>query len=206
MESKLIRFEQKVIKKAIQERDQLLTYIDEIAKKTLKEKQIEYKKKAAEIYRKGIDDVRKEARMIISAAKNDGQSSVVAKRDEIINSLFRELEVRLREYVKSEDYREYFAEKLNEAISVVLQFQSIPRTAELVFAEYDYENNLKLAQPGAQRLMSRGIRVQFKKSDRDFIGGCIIVLPNIGRVLDNSIKSLVLKEREQFLSWSNLSL
>ena len=42
--------------------------------------------------------------------------------------------------------------------------------------------------------------------DFDFIGGCVIGLPTIGKVIDNSMKSDVLKEREQFLSWSNLSL
>lgn len=86
--------------------------------------------------------------------------------------------------------------------------KAIPRKAEICFAAYDYDHRLKLAEAAAQRLMGRGIRVTFQKSEKDFdfIGGCVIGLPTIGKVIDNSMKSDVLKEREQFLSWSNLSL
>ena len=192
IDSKLRRFEHNVINMAAMERDQMLAEIDEITKNTLKETKSAYTKSAKEMYTKGMEDVRKEARMIISAAKNNGQSSVVSKRDEIIDSVFQELENRLREYVQSKAYEAYFTYKLNEAVDAVLSMTKIPRTAEICFA--------------AQRLMGRGIRVTFQKSENDFIGGCMINLPTIGRVIDNSMKSDVLKEQEQFLSWSNLSL
>lgn len=206
IDSKLRRFEHNVINKAAMERDQMLAEIDEITRNTLKETKSAYTKSAKEMYTKGMDDVRKEARMIISAAKNNGQSSVVSKRDEIIDSVFEELENRLREYVQSKDYETYFTYKLNEAVDAVLSMTKIPRTAEICFAAYDYDHHLKLAEFAAQRLMGRGIRVTFQKSENDFIGGCMINLPTIGRVIDNSMKSDVLKEQEKFLSWSNLSL
>lgn len=208
IDSKLRRFEHNVINKAAQERDRLLAEFDEATKNALKETKASYTKSAKEMYAKGMDEVRKEARMIISAAKNDGQSSVVAKRDEIIDSVFRELEDRLREFVRSKEYETYFTYKLNEAADAVLAMKAIPRKAEICFAVYDYDHRLKLAEAAAQRLMGRGIRVTFQKSEKDFdfIGGCVIGLPTIGKVIDNSMKSDVLKEREQFLSWSNLSL
>lgn len=206
IDSKLRRFEHNVINKAAMERDQMLAEIDEVTKNALKETKAAYTKSAKEMYRKGMDDVRKEARMIISAAKNNGQSSVVSKRDEIIRSVFEELESRLREYVQSSAYETYFINKLNEAVDAVLSMAKIPRTAEISFAAYDYDHRLKLAEPAAQSLMGRGIRVTFQKSENDFIGGCTVNLPTIGRLIDNSMKSDVIKEREQFLSWSNLSL
>ena len=104
IDSKLRRFEHNVINKAAMERDQMLAEIDEITKNTLKETKSAYTKSAKEMYTKGMEDVRKEARMIISAAKNNGQSSVVSIGDEIIDSVFQELENRLREYVQSKAY------------------------------------------------------------------------------------------------------
>lgn len=206
MDSKLRRFEHNVINKAAQERDSLLAEIDAVTKEALKETNAVYSRSAKDMYTKGMDDVRKEARMIISAAKNEGQSSVVSKRDEIIGSVFQELENRLKEYIRSSEYEKYFTHKLNEAVDAVLAISSIPRIAEISFVEYDYDNHMKLAEAPAQRLMSKGIRVIFKKSDTDFIGGCMIGLPNVGRVIDNSMMSDILREREDFLSWSNLSL
>lgn len=206
IDSKLRRFEHNVINKAALERDQLLAEIDEITKNALKETKASYTKNAKEMYQKGMDEARKDARMIISAAKNNGQSSVVSKRDEIIDSVFEELENRLREYVQSKEYETYFTYKLNEAVGAVLSMAAIPRTAEIGFVSYDYDHHLKLAEPAAQRLMERGIRVTFQKSENDFIGGCVINMPAIGRMIDNSMKSDVLRERESFLSWSNLSL
>mgnify|MGYP001091304092 CR=1 FL=1 len=214
IDSKLRRFEHNVINKAAQERDRLLAEIDEATKNALKETKESYTKSAKEMYAKGMDEVRKEARMIISAAKNDGQSSVVAKRDEIIDSVFRELENRLREFVQSKEYETYFTYKLNEAADAVLAMKAIPRKAEICFAVYDYDHRLKLAETAAQRLMGRGIRVTFQKSEKDTEVMAHLLRDNydgdmlgtIGKVIDNSMKSDVLKEREQFLSWSNLSL
>ena len=69
IDSKLRRFEHNVINKAAQERDRLLAEIDEATKNALKETKASYTKSAKEMYAKGMDEVRKEARMIISAAK-----------------------------------------------------------------------------------------------------------------------------------------
>ena len=206
IDSKLRSFEYNVINKAAQERDTLLAEIDEATKEALKETKASYTRNAKDMYAKGMDEVRKEARLIISAAKNDGQTSVVSKRDQIINSVFEELEDRLNAFVKSGEYEGYFTRKLNEAVDAVLAVSTIPRTAEICLMEYDYNRFLKVCEPMVQRLMGRGIRTAFRMSETNFIGGCIINLPTIGRVIDNSMRSDVLKEREKFLSWSNLSL
>lgn len=206
IDSKLRRFEQNVINKAAEERDRMLAELDETTRNALQDTKAAYVRSAKEMYRKGMDEARKEARMIVSAAKNNGQSSLVATRDEIIRSVFETLEERLAAYVQSREYEVYFTYKLNEAVNAVLSMTKIPRTAELCFAAYDSEHRLKLAEPAAQRLMGRGIRVTFRKSETDFIGGCMICLPTIGRVIDNSMRSEMQKEQEQFLSWSQLSL
>ncbi len=206
IDSKLRHFEHNVINKAAQERDQMLAELDAATRDALKETRAAYTQSAKALYAKGMDEARKEARMILSAAKNDGQTSVVSKRDEIINSVFEELELRLKKYVQSEEYKAYFTRKMEEAADVVLSIPTIPRKAEICLVEYDYEHHMQLAGPVAQRLMGRGIRVTFKKSEDDFIGGCVINLPTVGRVIDNSMRSDVMKEREDFLSWSHLSL
>ncbi len=206
VDSKLRRFESNIINKAETERDTLLSELEAESKKSLGELRVTYTKSARAMYAKEMDDVRKEARVIISEAKNARQSSVVSKRSEIIDSVFNELELKLKEYVRGEEYEKYFTDKLDEAVNAALSLSSIPRKAELVFAPYDYDNRIQLAGSAAQRLMGRGVRVSFHKSETDFIGGCIVRLPNLGRVIDNSMKSDIMLERERFLSWSHLSV
>lgn len=206
IDAKLRRFERNVVNKAESERDLLISEVDASIKKSLNEARETYTKGAKAMYAKEMEEVRKEARMIISEAKNNRQSSVVSKRSEIIDSVFAELEQKLREYVKSVEYEEYFKRRLDEASDAALSLSSIPRKAEIVFAPYDHENRQQLAGFAAQKLMGRGVRVTFHKSETDFIGGCIIRLPNLGRVIDNSMKSDIMMERERFLSWSNLSV
>lgn len=152
IDSKLRRFEHNVINKAAQERDRLLAEIDEATKNALKETKASYTKSAKEMYAKGMDEVRK-SRRIISAAKNECQSSVVAKRDEIIDSVSANWRTGSENLCGAKNMKQYFTYKLNEAAEAVLQRRQPKKGKEICFAAYDYDLAWKLAEAGRQRLM-----------------------------------------------------
>ena len=48
--------------------------------------------------------------------------------------------------------------------------------------------------------------IDVRTTEEDIIGGCVISVNSLGLIIDNSIRADVLRERADFLSWSNLSL
>ena len=101
IEVKLRNFERTVINRAAQDRDAMLAEIDAKTAEVLREAAKQYEAEARELYLKGMEDVKKEARSIVSAAKNKGQTHLVHVRNEIIDSVFAELTEKLRAFTET---------------------------------------------------------------------------------------------------------
>jgi vacuolar-type H+-ATPase subunit E/Vma4 len=140
IDKKLRNFERVVITEAVKFRDNLLADIEQRKKEALKEIRDRYVKEAELIHEKGLEDVRKEERHIVSAAQNDAQTKLVQKRNDILNNVFDELVIKLREFVKTDDYTNYIHNRLNEAFmrgSALLAGSSIEVLIELTKADCD---------------------------------------------------------------------
>ena len=201
IEEKLKYFEKTVIAQAIHDRDTLSQAFDREMKEALSEAEAMYKKEAKDKYCKDIEETRKEARLIVSAAKNQGQTALAQKRNDIINRVFELLEERLRAYTQTPDYDKFFHEKLSEA----MRSGQYEGTVTIFLTRDDAEKKSDVVNRLAIKYLP-GISVKVEISTEDIIGGCKLRIPASGRLIDNSIRALMDQEREQFLSWSRLAI
>lgn len=201
IEEKLEYFEKTVIAQAIHDRDAFHQTLENKMKEALSEAEAVYQKEMERQYRKEIEETRKEARLIVSAAKNQGQTALMQKRNDIIDQVFKKLEERLRAFTKSEAYHEYFRNKLSQA----MQSGKYDGTVTVLLSKEDAQSKSKLVDQLAVRYLP-GVSVTLQTDSEDIIGGCRLRAPSSGRLVDNSIRALIEQEREQFLSWCNLAI
>ncbi len=205
-ENKLKNFERAAILKAEKQRDEINAELDKATSEALADCRKTFKRTASKIKSKGIDEARKEARLIVSTAQNKGQSAIMAKRNEIIGEVFSRLVEKLRAFTASEKYGELFEKRLEDALNAAMVYlgESNSKIYIDVTAE-DAEKRSDLIEAVSDKIVVWA-QAEIRVTKEDIIGGCVISVPSLGLVIDNSVRADVLREREDFLSWSNLSL
>lgn len=201
IEEKLEHFEKTVITQAMREKDTLEEAFENKMEAALSQAETVYKKESRALYRKNIEDTQKEARLIVSTAKNQGQTALAQKRNAIIDQVFEKLEVKLKEYVRSPEYEAFFRKQLVQA----MESGRYEGTVTVILSKEDAESRSDSVNRMAIRYLP-GISVKVEISAEDMIGGCKMRIPSSGRIVDNSIRAMMDTEREQFLSWSKLAI
>ncbi len=201
IEEKLECFEKTVITQAIQERDAMEDAFSGKMKTALSEAEEGYRKEAKAVYRKAVEDTQKEARLIVSAAKNRGQTSLAQRRNDIIDKVFDKLEIKLKDYTKSHEYGAFFNKKLIQA----MKSGRYDGTVVVILSPEDAERRSDDVNRLAIKYLP-GVSVKVEISSEDMIGGCKLCVLSSGRMIDNSIRAMMDIEREQFLSWSKLAI
>ena len=206
IEVKLRNFERTVINRAAQDRDAMLAEIDAKTAEVLREAAKQYEAEARELFLKGMEDVKKEARSIVSAAKNKGQTHLVHVRNEIIDSVFEELTEKLRAFTETPEYDVYFTKRAEAALKMAaVHLGDRQGKVKILLTAQDFAQRKQMVQRLAERVFMWA-SVMIETAAEDLIGGCRVEIPEYGKVIDNSMRSDVLREKEEFLSWSNLSL
>ena len=207
IEEKLTSFEKMVINSAVKERNHYSQELETRKKTELKDAKSRYRQEVKVSYLKGLEEVQKEARFIVSTAKNEGQTALAQKRNAIIDLVFSELTEKLRVFVKSAAYNDYFTKKLKEALeaaAVVYQNGGAGKTIQVLLTAADASEKEKLVRAISADILP-GAAIHIESYEEDILGGCCLVLPEAGRAIDNSLLSAVKRERDEFLSWSKLS-
>lgn len=207
IEEKLASFEKSVIHSAVRERDHYSQELERRKTAELKEAKNRYRQEVRVSYSKGLEEVQKEARFIVSTAKNEGQTALAQKRNAIIDLVFSELTEKLRAFVRSAAYENYFTKKLKEALAaaaVVYQNGGAGKTIRVLLTAADASDKEKLVRAVSADILP-GAAIHIESCEEDILGGCCLVLPEAGRAIDNSLLSAVKRERDTFLSWSKLS-
>ncbi len=201
IEEKLEYFEKTVITQAVQEKDTLEAAFENKMKAALSQAEAVYKRESKAVYCKAVEDTQKEARLIVSTAKNRGQTALAQKRNDIIDSVFGKLEEKLKDYVRSSEYEQFFERKLVQA----MESGRYDGTVTVILSKEDAETRSGSVNSLAIRYLP-GVSVKVEISTEDMIGGCKMRIPSSGRIIDNSIRAMMDAEREQFLSWSKLAI
>ncbi len=206
IDEKLRNFERTVIHQATQDRDELLEELERRTAQELQETRALYERDAKERHRKGLEDVKKEARYVVSEAQNNGQNALVSKRNEIMDSVFEELRERLRQFTDTPEYLAFFQRKTTEALTnAAVHLGDRQGQIEIQITQKDFDTKKEEILSRVEHVFLWAVP-KVSVCEEDIIGGCRVLLPEYGRVIDNSILSAILLERESFLSWSNLSL
>ena len=86
-DEKLKNFERTVLQKAEKRRDEINKELDSAVGDALASCKKSFRREAARYRSKGVEEARKEARLIVSTAQNKGQHAIMTKRNEIIDHL-----------------------------------------------------------------------------------------------------------------------
>lgn len=205
-EEKLKHFEQTVLGSAERMRDGINSELDRQTAEALDECRNAYKREASKMRHKGIEEARKEARLIVSTAQNKGQTALMSKRSEIIDEVFDALTDRLRAFTVTEPYDKYFTKRLVDALNAATVHLG-ESNARIVIevSDGDFKKMAGLINETAEAIVVWA-QTDVIVSEDDIIGGCVVRVPSLGLVIDNSMKADAVREREDFLSWSGLSL
>ena len=207
IDEKLASFEKSVISSAIRERDHYSRELDRRKNAELKEAKNRYRQEVRISYLKGLEEVQKEARYIVSTAKNEGQTALAKKRKDIVDSVFSDLTDKLRAFTRSDGYNAYFTKKLKEALTVaaaVYQNGGAGKTVNILLTAADVSARENLVRTMAADILPDAA-INIETCEDDILGGCFLMLPEAGRAIENSLFSSVKRERDEFLSWSKLS-
>ncbi len=205
-EEKLKRFESAALLKAEQRRDTINAELDKATSEALAESRKKFRRESAKTRSKALSEARKEARLIVSTAQNRGQTALMAKRNEIIDQVFSKLIERLQAFVASDEYESFFAKRISEALNAATLHLGESNSG--IYIDVTESDSKKYADL-IERISDKVVVWAFSEvrvTKEDIIGGCVVRVPSLGLVIDNSIKADVLREHEDFLSWSNISL
>lgn len=205
-EEKLQAFEQLVMKRAEELRDDINKELDAKTEEALASYRKQYRHEAARMRSKGLSETRKEARWIVSNAQNKGQNSLMYKRNEIIDRVFDTLTERLASFTRTEAYDDYFRKRLVDSVqAAAVHMGESNERVKILVTQQDLDAKAELIQDIFEAI-AVWAQAEVAVCEEDIIGGCIVTIPSLGLAIDNSMKADVARERESFLSWSGLTL
>lgn len=189
MEAKLDAFSETVLGEAKRKSDETDTATEAIRAEKTEKKHNEFLEDAYRMIQSAVNKVRRAESEKVLRAENEMKKDILKCRESIIDSVFGEVEKRLSDYTKSDEYKTYFKNKLSEAISAVGEGK------KTVFVT---ERDLEAASECGEIVKA--------VSERGFIGGVRIVNEDKGIIADYSFGEALAEARGDFLQKSGLSI
>lgn len=189
MEAKLAAFSETVLNEAKKRSDETDAKIEAIRAEKTERKHNEFLEEAYRKIQSAVTKTRRSENERVLRAENGVKHEILKRREEIIDSVFNEAELRLSEFAKSEKYKTYFEKKAAEAMECVGDGEKI-----IYVTERDV-NLLKDLDAAVETV-----------NERSFIGGVRVLNKDKGIIADFSFGELLSSERDEFLRKSGLSI
>ncbi|MCX7903365.1 MAG: hypothetical protein N2486_02530 [Caloramator sp.] len=185
IEEKIRLFTELVYQKIEKENKEEIERFNESFKNLLEEKKREFEEEFNRKREERIKKANEEAQRIISKARYEQKRMLFRKRDEIFNRFNEDLKVKLEEFTKSNQYKDWLLNSLKKI------FEN--KNYKLILTHKDFE----LLKP-----YIGGYKVEF---DDGLIGGFILEDENRMRI-DHSLKALMEDKKEKIgqILFSNL--
>ena len=190
MELKLKKFSGTVLKDAEEQREKLEEEIECEKKTRMSAKEDEFLADAYMTIQKNITQIQKEDNEKLLHAELEARKALLKKREQIIDFVFELAEKKIREFMKTPEYREGLNKKIKTALSELGAGAKVVYLTEADAGIFDTECGAKLECV----------------SDKDFIGGVKAVNTDRDIAVNYSYYELLLAERNSFLQKSGLSL
>ena len=166
---------------------QSVDIIEEYSKALQKIKDERYQsalKRAKNTYRIEVDYIIREKNRKLSKESLDIKRRVLERSAEITDSIFREVEQKLREYMKTDSYQEYLIRKIKEA-------KEFARGDEIILYINPSDESLI---PSLEA--KTGLKLTL--SNRDFFGGIRAVIPSRTILIDHSFLTKLAETKSTF--------
>lgn len=191
---KLGKFSEMVMQDAYRKKNERIRQAEQEKKDLIASEEIKYLQKAYEKIQEAIRRFDKEHNEEISKAIVESKEAMFNRRDEIIRSVFANVEKRLQEFVKGKEYPAWIEKTLSSA----LQEAGDGRIAVTVS-----EEDLELFKQIRTRL---GAGFELSESDEDIIGGFLITNMDKGLIWDYTFLNRLNQERAAFLERTALNI
>lgn len=190
LEQKLKKFYGTVLKDAEVQRDEIEKEITREREANKAAKEDEFLADAYMTIQKNITRIQKEDNEKVLHAELEARKDLLKKREQIIDDVFAEAETKIREYMKTSEYKKALAEKISAAIG---ELGEGAKTVNLVEQDKDVFD----ADCGAKLVCV---------PDKEFIGGVKVINEDKDIAVDYSYYELLCAQRDEFLQKSGLSL
>lgn len=190
MELKLKKFSGTVLKDAEEQRDKIEEEIEHEKKSRISAKEDEFLADAYMTIQRSITQIQKEDNEKLLHAELEARKSLLKKREQIIDTVFELAEEKIREFMKTPEYKEKLAEKIRAALSELGEGGKVVNLTEADKDVFDTECGARLECV----------------ADKGFIGGVKAVNTDRDIAVNYSYYELLIAERNSFLQKSGLSL
>lgn len=191
---KLNSFSEIVLKEASMKAGAILEKARKEKDEKLEEQEIVFLEEAYRKIQEAIREVEKENNSMYSGKLLEAKNILYSKRKEITDKVFEKVSKKLESYRKTQEY----SEKLKQFIEKGLNDVGMGKVRIVVD-----DKDLELAK----RIIGKaGSEIEIARSDKQLMGGCIVINETLGLLADYSFKSRMEQQRKAFLEFSGLSI
>ncbi len=166
---------------------QSIEIIEEYSKALQKIREERYQaaiKRAKNTYRIEMDHILREKNRKLSKESLDLKRKVIERSAEIADCIFRDVELKLKEFMKTEAYRDYLAGKIKDALDFA-------RGDEMIIYINPSDESLI---PSLEEMTGAKLTL----SNRDFFGGMRAVIPSRTILIDHSFLTKLAEAKNTF--------
>ncbi|MEG0093087.1 MAG: V-type ATP synthase subunit E [Erysipelotrichaceae bacterium] len=187
-------FDQEINTVSGREEEAILKEVEDIKKNALNEIEEEARANAEMMMEQELSEIKSDSAIAMSRISSTNNKKIIAKREEYADKIFSEANMRLLEFVKSNDYKAYLDRKIKEVMNAMNCENCI-----LYIREEDLNLNKEfdcLIKLGCKVLSSKEIH----------IGGFRLENSEKGIVMDETLDAALLNQRTWFYDHSQMSV
>lgn len=184
LDEKLEHFYSSVIDSATKQNIEIVEEFKKTLRKNYEERKDAALRKAEANYRMASDNIIRERNRRISAEALDIRRKVLEKTAEISDQIFKDVKIKLDEYMKTSAYDDLLSEQIKNAVN---------------FAKGD-SITVYINPSDADKISSLEEKtgISLTVSNRDFIGGTRAVIPSRSILIDNSFLTRLEEAKNSF--------
>ncbi|HHW47855.1 MAG TPA: hypothetical protein GXX14_04445 [Clostridiaceae bacterium] len=195
---KLRYFNEVMLKDATAERDRILHQVKALSEERIAREKSKFQEEAELFLRKETTLAEIEKNSIISRAIIESKQLLAKTRNEIIETIYNDVENRLIEFVQKEEYIGYLSRQIIDSCSLAGEGKLI-----VYLCKRDMERLKGLLEDIKPNLPQD---VAFEQTGNEIIGGCKILNQTAGIIVDNTFIKRLESSRDSILEICGLHI
>ena len=192
--AKFSRFQNAVLKTAMDQRDEILMEARDEKRRVLDQKETELLQVAYDAIQFGVQESHRKMNEIISRASMEGKKQLLSVRTSLFNDILQEVAQKLHDFCESDAYRGYLWSQLGENVDSLG-----PRSEIRAFV---CKRDERFAPALEEEL---GVRVEATLPD-SYIGGCVLVHDRRRIHVDMTLREKLESSKEHLFQMSGLEI
>jgi V/A-type H+-transporting ATPase subunit E len=193
IDEKLEHFNKVALEEAAKKRDEILQQMKKEKEALINQKREEFQVQAQEFLKAELQYIEKEKNEIISKAFLEARELVSKKREEIKKSVFDEIEEKIKNFVRSDHYKEYL-------LNLITKSCKLTGEGELIVLLREKDINLV-----SEEVSKLPLKISLKAEDEVF-GGCKVINKSLNTFIDNTISKKIKESMDKFFEISCLRI